>query len=250
MAFRTLNATIAHSVTLAYPDPTKTFCVFTDASDLHWSGVITQCNDDQLDLSPLEQDHQPLTLISGNFTGSQLNWPTVEQEAFSIKETVLRGAQFLQNTRPFVVHTDHRNLRFVFSPEPVAADGRKHERLEYWAVTLHAFHFLIRHIPGELNVCADMLSRWAAPQHAEIARVAKTRHRKRRTNPINPTFVPDIAIQFNVQDAPTEAALLDAQLRDPNLQDQAFLAKHQLRKDADGYWLYSDDAMFRIKSGS
>jgi uncharacterized membrane protein (DUF485 family) len=95
---------------------------------------------------------------------------------------------------------------------------------------LRAFHFFIRHVPGELNVCADLLSRWAAPQHAEIARVAKTRRRKRRTNPINPTFVPDIAIQFNVQDAPTEAALLDAQLRDPNLQDQAFLAKHQLRK--------------------
>jgi hypothetical protein len=200
----------------------------------------------------LEQDHQPLAFISGNFTGSQLNWPTVEQEAFAIKETVLRSAQFLQNTRPFVAHTDHRNLRFMFTPEPVAAEGRKQaaEQLERWAVTLRAFHFLIRHIPGELNVCADMLSRWAAPQHAEIARVAKTRCRKRCTNPINPIFAPDIAIQLNVQDAPTEAALLDAQLRDPNLQDQAFLAKHQLRKDADGYWLYSDDAMFRIQSGS
>jgi hypothetical protein len=92
----------------------------------------------------LEQDHQPLAFISGNFTGSQLNWPTVEQEAFAIKETVLQGAQFLQNTR--VVHSDHRNLRFMFSPEPLAADGRKQaaERLERWAVTLRAFHFLVR----------------------------------------------------------------------------------------------------------
>jgi hypothetical protein len=87
MAFCPSNAATAHSVTLTYPDPTKTLCVFTDASDLHWSGVITQCNDDQLNLSPLEQDHQPLAFISGNFYRiTQLNWPTVEQEAFAIKD--------------------------------------------------------------------------------------------------------------------------------------------------------------------
>jgi hypothetical protein len=53
VAFRALNAAIAHSVTLAYPDPSKTLHVFTDTTDLHWSGVITQCNDNQLDLSPM-----------------------------------------------------------------------------------------------------------------------------------------------------------------------------------------------------
>jgi RNase H-like domain found in reverse transcriptase/Reverse transcriptase (RNA-dependent DNA polymerase)/Integrase core domain/Integrase zinc binding domain len=246
VAFHNLNAAIAHSVTLAYPDQAKTLCVFTDASDLHWSGVITQCDDKEFDKPFLEQNHQPLAFISGHFSGSQLRWPTVEQEAFAIKETILRGAQFLQHSRPFIVHTDHRNLRFMFSPEPVAADARKQaaERLERWAVTLRAFHFVIRHIPGDLNVCADMLSRWAAPHHVEIARVAKSRRRKRRTDPVNPTFAPNVAIQFNVADAPTEVALLDAQLRDLNLQDPVFLAKHHLRKDVDGFWLYSNDAIY------
>jgi hypothetical protein len=41
-AFANLNAAIAASVTLAYPNPEWDLCLYTDASDLHWGAAITQ----------------------------------------------------------------------------------------------------------------------------------------------------------------------------------------------------------------
>ena len=77
-AFKRINTAIANSVTLAYPSGKLSLCVFTDASDLHWGGVITQCEPAELDLPVTDQQHQPLAFISGSFHGAQLNWPTVE----------------------------------------------------------------------------------------------------------------------------------------------------------------------------
>ena len=49
-AFRRLNAALAAQVTLSYPDDTLVTCVFTDASQTAWSGVVTQVPAEQLSL--------------------------------------------------------------------------------------------------------------------------------------------------------------------------------------------------------
>lgn len=38
-----------------------------------------------------------------------------------------------------------------------------------WSLKLSAFHYIIEHVPGEKNVWADMLSRWAVELMKSVA---------------------------------------------------------------------------------
>jgi RNase H-like domain found in reverse transcriptase len=73
-AYKDLQAAIIKSMTLAFPDPDKRICVFTDASDRFYAGLGTQKNAEQLDLSLEEKDHQPLEFVSIKFEDAQKRW--------------------------------------------------------------------------------------------------------------------------------------------------------------------------------
>jgi hypothetical protein len=45
-------------------------CLFTDASDTHWSGVLTQVPDYQMNELVEDQTHHPLAFGSGAFKGA------------------------------------------------------------------------------------------------------------------------------------------------------------------------------------
>jgi Reverse transcriptase (RNA-dependent DNA polymerase) len=64
--FKDLQAAIMELLTLAFPDPGKRICVFPDASDRFYAGLMTQIDDEQLDLPMEEQDHQPLAFCQAN----------------------------------------------------------------------------------------------------------------------------------------------------------------------------------------
>ena len=62
-------------VKLSHYDPEKELCLFTDASDTHWSIILTQVPKGSLCTSKLEVHdlpHEPLAFISGAFHSSQL----------------------------------------------------------------------------------------------------------------------------------------------------------------------------------
>jgi hypothetical protein len=50
-------------MTLAFPDPDKRICALTNASDRFYAGLVTQIDEEQLDLPMEEQDHQPLAFF-------------------------------------------------------------------------------------------------------------------------------------------------------------------------------------------
>jgi RNase H-like domain found in reverse transcriptase len=56
-AFKDLQAAIMDSMTLAFPDADKRICVLTDASDRFYAGLVTQIDEEQLDLPMEEEDH-------------------------------------------------------------------------------------------------------------------------------------------------------------------------------------------------
>jgi hypothetical protein len=68
--FETCKRMIGSAALLAHPDPTKRVCVFTGASDLHWGAVISQVSMDSMDKPVEDQDHAPLTFVSGTFSGA------------------------------------------------------------------------------------------------------------------------------------------------------------------------------------
>jgi hypothetical protein len=50
-------------MTLAFPDPDKRICVLTDTSDRFCAVLVTQIDEEQMDLPMEEQDHQPLAFF-------------------------------------------------------------------------------------------------------------------------------------------------------------------------------------------
>ena len=169
-AFHEINAAIANTVTLSYPRDDYVTCVFTDASDTHWAGVITQCHPDELKKPFQEQCHEPLAFTSGAFTDTEVKWPTIEKEAFAILETMLRCEHLVRRDNGVSVFTDHANLKYILSPDPAVFNSRRQaaDRVERWGIILRSFTFSIYHIPGEHNVCADLLTRWGASEEVTV----------------------------------------------------------------------------------
>lgn len=73
------------------------------------------------------------------------------------------------------VFTDHRNLLYIFATRALDANLGRHiiSKVQRWAIYLSRFEFVIEHIDGELNVCADMLTRWAKGYRTEKAQTQK-----------------------------------------------------------------------------
>lgn len=65
-------------------------CIFTNAQNRYWSGVVTQVKILSLkDGAPLveELDPEQLSFLSGEFVKASLNWNTYEKEVFEILYT-------------------------------------------------------------------------------------------------------------------------------------------------------------------
>ena len=165
-AYSKCKEALANMATLAHPDADKDFHLYTDASQDHWGAVLTQVTrptelDSADTVRPEDQDHQPLAFLSGTYKGASLRWSTTEKEAFAIVAACKRLDYLLQRPGGFTIHTDHRNLRFIFGTEPEPNQPRYlADKLARWSVVLASFTYKIVHVAGEDNVWGDLLSRW------------------------------------------------------------------------------------------
>ena len=71
---------------LRYPDPSKPYTMYTDASGIGWSGVLTQ---EETDDKGRTKSH-PICYVSGQFRGSQLKWAALIKEAYAIYMSIRR----------------------------------------------------------------------------------------------------------------------------------------------------------------
>ena len=161
-AFTSLQESLRDAVKLSYPNPDKALCVFTDASNLHWSGIVTQVDPDQLSLPLEDQRHEPLAFLSSAFTKCQRNWTTFEKEGYAIFQTFSKVDYLFLNGQETHVFTDHRNLMFVYAPTALEPALGRHVvcKVQRWALYLSRFDYIVEHIEGKDNVFADILTRW------------------------------------------------------------------------------------------
>jgi hypothetical protein len=90
--------------------------------------------------------------------------------SFSIVASCKRIDYLLQRPGGFEIHTDHRNLKYIFGLEPVAETPRYlADKLARWAVVLSSFNYSIHHVSGEDNVWGDLLLRWGNSPTVEAA---------------------------------------------------------------------------------
>jgi hypothetical protein len=156
------------SMTLAFPDPDKRICVLTDASDRFYSGLVTQIDEEQLDLQMEEQDHQPLAFLSGEFKGAQLRWTVPEKKGFAIVDTVTKVDYLLLSHDEFSILSDHLNLTYICDPlsaDPTQASHVVH-KLQRWALKMSLFSYRMEHVMGELNYWTDLMTRWGVGRTA------------------------------------------------------------------------------------
>ena len=88
--FHGLQRTLREHLKLAHRQPDLALCIYTDASDKFWAGIVTQCEPSELHKAAHEQIHQPLAFISAEFTGAELAWTTFEKEGYVITQTFSR----------------------------------------------------------------------------------------------------------------------------------------------------------------
>lgn len=176
-SFQTVKQHLAQSLKIAYPKKGFRLCLFSDASDTHWASVLTQVPREQLQLEVEKQHHEPLSFLSGSFTGSAANWSIVEKEAFAVVESFCK-LDYLITPYEISLYTDHSNLIYIFDPVGTNNNIGRHvaNKLMRWAIKLSGFRYIIEFLPGVRNVWADLFTRWAAKpsdkvNHAKIARL-------------------------------------------------------------------------------
>ena len=164
-AFDECKALVAAAVKLHHPDDDMVVCLITDASDIGWAccvtGVSKQEFDDTADVSKF--NHVPLMFLSGTFKGAQARWSMLEKECYAIMIAFDKLEYLFLRNGGIHVYTDHRNLVFLFNP--TKATKVLSGKLARWSTRLIGFEYIIHHVPGELNIFADMLSRWANPDY-------------------------------------------------------------------------------------
>jgi hypothetical protein len=121
---------------LSFPDFSKEFHVYTDASDYQLGGVIMQ-------------DDKPLAFYSRKLLSAQMNYTTGEKELLSIVEILQEFRNILLGHK-ITVHTDHKNILYWSLPT---------QRIMRWRTLLEEYDVTFVHVKGVDNVVADGISR-------------------------------------------------------------------------------------------
>ena len=135
-AFEEIKRVMARETILSYPDFSKPFHIYTDASDYQLGAVIMQ-------------DDKPLAFYSRKLNSAQKNYTTGEQELLSIVETVKEFRTMLWGNE-LIIHTDHKNIIY---------GNLSNDRITRWRLILEEYSPTFLHIKGQDNIVADALSR-------------------------------------------------------------------------------------------
>ena len=222
-SFEEAKSMILKAVTQAHPADEATICLFTDASDNYWGAGLFQIREYDRNKEAWNQPMEPLHFLSGKFKGSQQRWSTTDKEAFAIVEAVDRLKYLLIRPNGFRLYIDHRNLRFMFNASS-SVKLNVRARRDRWSLKLQGYRFDIEHVPGELNVWADLLSRWGQraydkkPNHSvkkgKLQRLTyrgNVGKRKVTRHTASPVVLP-----MNKMEWPTKARIIECQANAEN----------------------------------
>ncbi|KAH8266535.1 hypothetical protein KR026_004912, partial [Drosophila bipectinata] len=165
-AFTACKNELANATLLNYMAPNSQLTLTTDASDDAMGAVVQQIINGQT---------QPLGFFSRKFTSTQKKkftstqkkYSTYDRELTAIYQAILHFKYALEG-RNFVIFTDHKPLMYAFSQNSEKASPRRARQLDF----ISQFSTDIRHISGEENNVADLLSRIDAIKHINFDEMA------------------------------------------------------------------------------
>ena len=148
MAYSTLKNALTSSTVMSNPDPTKTFIIQTDASDVGVGAVLSQGPEDR-----------PIAYFSQKLLEWEQKYSVIEKECLAVVLGIWAFEVYLLG-RPFMLQTDHRTLKWLQSFK------EKNSRLARWSLALQPFNFIVQHRKGTENANADALSHLATTPDA------------------------------------------------------------------------------------
>ena len=142
-AFTKLKEAIIQAPILRYPDTTKSYIVYTDASDDACRAQLSQIHD---------RTEFLVAFLSHIFTDTQRRWSTPKQEAYGIYFTVKKWNYYLQGA-DIIVRNDHKPLAWFLNGK------NKNTKINRWGLELASYNITFEWISGARNKAADCLSR-------------------------------------------------------------------------------------------
>ena len=152
-AFEFLKEMLLKEPILKYPDPSKPYTLFTDASKFAWACVLTQEYEHEFDGKKRKILH-PITYMSGLFKGSQINWATLTKEAYAIYVSVKKLDHYIQDAE-VTLRSDHLPLKSFLQKNTL------NTKVNNWAIdiTSRCRNIQFEYIKGIKNTLADTMSR-------------------------------------------------------------------------------------------
>ena len=136
-AFDELKKIVARETMLYFPDYSKPFDLYTDASDLQLGAVVMQ-------------DGHPIAFFSRKLTSYQRNYGVGQKEMLCIVEALKEFRTMLLGYT-IKIHTDHLNLTY----DKLSSNAQ----IMRWRLMIEEFLPTLEYVEGEKNVVADALSR-------------------------------------------------------------------------------------------
>ena len=143
-AFDQLRMCLTSEPVLAFPDFSKPFVIFTDASDYGLGAVLSQLDENGKD--------RPIAYASRHLNKTEQKYSTIEKEAAGLIFGIKRFKYYLQD-EPFTIVSDHRPLQWLQSFKDETG------RLGRWAIMLGNLKYTVQYRPGRVNENAYCLSR-------------------------------------------------------------------------------------------
>ena len=147
ISFQMLKDTLCSAPILRYPDTSKLYTLYTDASKYRWAGVLTQSDMSTVDGKEITMD-PPVSYVSGLFHGSQLNWARLTKEACAIYMSIKKSTFYLTG-HEITLRSDHLPLKKFLRKMTL------NNTVNNWSTEIESFNINFVHISGKANVLAD-----------------------------------------------------------------------------------------------
>ena len=144
-SFLELKDLCSNTPVLAYPDYTKNFKLYTDASESGLGAVLTQVKEDGKE--------RPIAYASRTLSKSERNYDAHKLEFLALKWSVTNRFHEYLYGGTFDVYTDNNPLTYILTSAKLDAIGQR------WIASLGPYNFSLHYNPGRQNTVADSLSR-------------------------------------------------------------------------------------------
>ena len=140
--FMKLKDAIIQAPILRYPDTTKPYIVYTNASDDACRAQLSQMHNEAEFL---------VAFLSHMITDTQWRWSTPEQEAYGIYFAINKWNYYLQGA-DIIVQNDHKPLAWFLNGK------NENTKINRWGLELASYNITFKWISGVKNKAADCLS--------------------------------------------------------------------------------------------